>query len=197
MTWLIRLYPPAWRRRYGRELAELIATQPASFGTAIDLVAGAVDAWLNPQSSTAATAADAKGAGAMVPKMLQLRCAGHGPDVTAADAPQGRRGDDWRNPRAGACLDVGHGALREQPLSRIAPCCLVARAAALQPTLHVLEGTPGPRAGSAHRRPRGDRDCHRSGGRLDQHSDLIRIEEQRNSAVSTSISFLPTHTGFS
>ena len=86
MTWLIRLYPPAWRRRYGRELAELIATQPASFGTAIDLVAGAVDAWLNPQSSTAATAADAKGAGAMVPKMLQLRCAGHGPDVTAADA---------------------------------------------------------------------------------------------------------------
>ena len=85
MTWLIRLYPPAWRRRYGRELAELIATQPASFGTAIDLIAAAVDAWLNPQSSTAATAADAKGAGAMVPKMLQLRCAGDGPNVTAAD----------------------------------------------------------------------------------------------------------------
>jgi hypothetical protein len=43
VTWLIRLYPPAWRRRYGRELAELIATQPASFGTAIDLVAATVD----------------------------------------------------------------------------------------------------------------------------------------------------------
>ena len=86
VTWLIRLYPPAWRRRYGRELEELIA-------------------------------------------------------------------------------------LREQPLSRIAPRCLVARAGALQPTLHVLEGTPGPRAGSAHRRPRGDRDCNRSGGRLDQHVD--------------------------
>jgi hypothetical protein len=86
VTWLIKLYPPAWRRRYGRELAELISTQPASFGTAIDLVAGAVDAWLNPQSSTAAMAADAKGARAMVPKMLKLRCAGYGPDVTAADA---------------------------------------------------------------------------------------------------------------
>jgi hypothetical protein len=86
MTWLVRLYPPAWRRRYGRELAELISTQPASFGTALDLVAGAVDAWLNPQSSTAAAVADPKGAGAMVPKMLKLRCAGHGPDVTAADA---------------------------------------------------------------------------------------------------------------
>ena len=85
MTWLIRLYPPAWRRRYGRELAELIATQPASFGMAIDLVAGAIDAWLNPQSTTAAAGADAKGAGAMVPRMPQLRCAGHGPNVTALD----------------------------------------------------------------------------------------------------------------
>ena len=69
MTWLIRLYPPAWRRRYGRELAELIAVQPMSFCTAVDLVAGAVDAWLNPQSSTAVTSTDAKGAGAMVPKV--------------------------------------------------------------------------------------------------------------------------------
>jgi hypothetical protein len=85
VTWLITLYPPAWRRRYGRELAELISTQPASFGTAIDLVAGAVDAWLNPQSSTAAAATDAKGAGAMVSKMLQLKCAGYGPSVTKAD----------------------------------------------------------------------------------------------------------------
>ena len=86
MTWLIRLYPPAWRRRYGRELADLLAAQPASFRTAVDLVAGAVDAWLNPQSSTAATTAEAKGAGVMLPKMLQLRSAGHGPDVTWEDS---------------------------------------------------------------------------------------------------------------
>jgi hypothetical protein len=83
MTWLVRLYPPAWRRRYGRELADLIATQPASYGLAMDLIAGAVDAWLNPQSSTATAAADT-GGGAMVSRMLQLRCAGHGP--TKADA---------------------------------------------------------------------------------------------------------------
>jgi hypothetical protein len=86
VTWLIKLYPPAWRRRYGRELAELIATQPASFGMAVDLVAAAVDAWLNPQSSTAAAAAHAKGAGAMIPKMLQLKCAGYGPNVTKGDS---------------------------------------------------------------------------------------------------------------
>jgi hypothetical protein len=81
VTWLIRLYPPAWRRRYGRELADLLATQPASFGTAIDLVAGAVDAWLNPQSSTAAVAADAKGAGPMIPRMLK-----HRSDIATADS---------------------------------------------------------------------------------------------------------------
>jgi hypothetical protein len=85
VIWLVKLYPPAWRRRYGRELAELIAKQPASFGMAVDLVAAAIDAWINPQSSTAAAAADAKGAGAMVPKMLQLKCAGYGPNVTKAD----------------------------------------------------------------------------------------------------------------
>ena len=85
MTWLIKLYPPAWRRRYGRELADLISTQPASFGMAIDLVAAAIDAWIYPQSSTAAAATDAKGAEAMVPKMLQLKCGGYGPNVTKAD----------------------------------------------------------------------------------------------------------------
>jgi hypothetical protein len=84
VIWLIRLYPPAWRRRYGRELAELIATRPASFGMAIDLVAAAIDAWIYPQSSTAAAATDVKG-GAMVPKMLQLKCAGYGANVTKAD----------------------------------------------------------------------------------------------------------------
>ena len=86
MTWLLWLYPPAWRRRYGGELAELISTQPASFGNAIDLVAAAIDAWLNPQSSTAAAAGDAKGAGAMDFRTLQLKCAGYGPNATSADA---------------------------------------------------------------------------------------------------------------
>jgi hypothetical protein len=85
VTWLLRLYPPSWRRRYGPELEELLAAGPASFRTAIDVVAGAADAWLNPQLSTASTAADSKG-DAMVPKLLKLRCAGHGADYTRADA---------------------------------------------------------------------------------------------------------------
>jgi len=89
VTWLIKLYPPAWRRRYGREMAELIASQPASVGTAIDLVAAAVDAWLNPQSSTAAAAAGSKGERTMIAERLQLRCAGHGEPVTAKDGLKG------------------------------------------------------------------------------------------------------------
>jgi hypothetical protein len=86
VSWLIRLYPPAWRRRYGRELAELVATQPVSCRSAVDLVAGAVDAWLNPQSSTALTTTDVNGAGAMLPKMLQLRSGAYSPEVTKADS---------------------------------------------------------------------------------------------------------------
>jgi len=86
VTWLIRLYPPAWRRRYGQELAELLAAQPASLRTAIALVAGAVDAWLNPQSSTAAMAVDPKGQGRTIVMMLKLRDAGCGAKPTRADA---------------------------------------------------------------------------------------------------------------
>jgi hypothetical protein len=82
---MIRLYPPAWRRRYGAELAALIAAQPPSFRTSVDLLAGAADAWLNPQSSTAAATAHVQGDKPMVSKLLQLRSCGYGPEVTRAD----------------------------------------------------------------------------------------------------------------
>ena len=87
MIWLVKLYPPSWRRRYGEELKELIGAQPRSLGLVIDILAGAIDAWIYPQSSTAVSApADAKGGMTMVGKMLQLRCAGAGPIVTTTDA---------------------------------------------------------------------------------------------------------------
>ena len=87
MTWLVKLYPPRWRRRYGGELKELIEAQPRSLSLVIDIFAGAIDAWIYPQSSTAvSSSSDAKGGMAMVGRMLQLRCAGAGPTVTTADA---------------------------------------------------------------------------------------------------------------
>jgi len=51
-----------------------------------------LDEWLNPQSSTAVTAADAKGAETMVPRMLQLT-AGHGPNITTVDSLKAAAGD--------------------------------------------------------------------------------------------------------
>jgi hypothetical protein len=48
MTWLLRLYPSPWRRRYADEVAEMLAHQGFSLGVAVDLIAGAIDAWLHP-----------------------------------------------------------------------------------------------------------------------------------------------------
>jgi len=84
MTWLLKLYPPRWRRRYERELAELIAPQPFSIGAAIDLVAGAADAWLHPRL-VAPAGADAKGDAPMIGRVMRLKCAGYGPAVTRVD----------------------------------------------------------------------------------------------------------------
>jgi hypothetical protein len=46
MKWLLRLYPPAWRRRYEAEMAVLLEEQRAGTRGAWDLVRGAADAWI-------------------------------------------------------------------------------------------------------------------------------------------------------
>ena len=73
MTWLLKLYPPDWRRRYGDEFVELVGAQPFSFAMAIDVVAGAIDAWTNPQITAAPKATAGNGAGKMTAKTLKLR----------------------------------------------------------------------------------------------------------------------------
>jgi len=83
MTWLLKLYPPGWRRRYGAELADLVAAQPFSIGAAMDLMAGAVDAWFHPELTPPAP--DMKGDVPMIARMMQLRCVGYGPSVTKSD----------------------------------------------------------------------------------------------------------------
>lgn len=54
MTWLLRLYPSPWRRRYGDEVAEMLAHQGFSLRIAVDLIAGAIDVWLHPSATLAA-----------------------------------------------------------------------------------------------------------------------------------------------
>lgn len=61
-----------------------MASLPLSF-TAVDIVAGAIDAWVNPQESTAAAVAESKGR-QMTAGAIRLRCAGVGPAVTKEDA---------------------------------------------------------------------------------------------------------------
>jgi hypothetical protein len=46
---LLRLYPRVWRRRYGDEMALVVSAERPTIRLAVDLIAGAVDARLNPQ----------------------------------------------------------------------------------------------------------------------------------------------------
>ena len=46
---LLRLYPPAWRARYGDEFAELLAARRPTLRDRLDIVRGAIDARLHPQ----------------------------------------------------------------------------------------------------------------------------------------------------
>ena len=55
MTWMLHLYPRRWRQRYGAEVAAMVAGERPSFRLFVDLVAGAVDARLNPQLTPVTT----------------------------------------------------------------------------------------------------------------------------------------------
>lgn len=45
MNWLVRLYPPSWRRRYGRELEQLVEDVPGRLAVTLDLLVGAAIAY--------------------------------------------------------------------------------------------------------------------------------------------------------
>lgn len=49
MSALIRLYPAAWRARYGAEFEELLAERPPTRRDLFDIVVGAIDARVSPQ----------------------------------------------------------------------------------------------------------------------------------------------------
>ena len=90
MTWLLKLYPPRWRRRYGEEFRALIEPQRFSFVTVFDIIGGAIDAWTQPQSHLAArSAAQSEGGTIMLAKAMRLRCAGYGATTTMADGVKG------------------------------------------------------------------------------------------------------------
>jgi hypothetical protein len=88
MTWLLRLYPPPWRRRYGAEVAEMLAGRGFSLRTAVDLVAGAIDVWLHPSATLAAAAATepATEERTMLSLIARLDCGrAFGPNIDSSD----------------------------------------------------------------------------------------------------------------
>jgi hypothetical protein len=78
MSWLVRLYPKAWRERYGEEFSEVLAGQHASVGMIVDVLGGALDARLHPQVHVRSTAGKED---AMTADMMK-RCALGGPKVS-------------------------------------------------------------------------------------------------------------------
>ena len=66
---LLRLYPPAWRERYGEEFLEVVGPRRVTLQQAIDIVSGAIDAWLSTDVHTATRVA-AAGGGSMVRTMV-------------------------------------------------------------------------------------------------------------------------------
>jgi hypothetical protein len=73
--WFLKLYPREWRARYGAELAALVGDKPLSFGSSIDLIAGAIDARFTK--------------GTKMPSVLKSVCLMKGEPQTAADGMRG------------------------------------------------------------------------------------------------------------
>jgi hypothetical protein len=62
---LIGLYPGAWRRRYGDEMAALLEDRPAGLRGSVDLVRGALDVWLHPPTPSRVPIVSALAGGGM------------------------------------------------------------------------------------------------------------------------------------
>jgi hypothetical protein len=88
MNWLLRLYPARWRERYGEEFGAVLASQSASVGLVLNVLAGAIDAYLHPQiqqlHSEQINSKQTPGDDAMTLAMLQ-RCAAGGPKRSPQD----------------------------------------------------------------------------------------------------------------
>ena len=89
---LLRAYPAAWRRRYGRELLEVLADRGSGWRDVPDLLAGALDAWLSvrvahqdpalpPRALVAASSGAATRASAIAAAPTSYGIVAHGPPV--------------------------------------------------------------------------------------------------------------------
>jgi hypothetical protein len=94
MSRLVRLYPRAWRARYGDEFAALIAERPPTLADRIDIVRGAVDARLHPQTVVGDPEPEPQPWTHRIPGVLTLS-AGVALSVAVVSIASSRNGDDW------------------------------------------------------------------------------------------------------
>jgi len=78
MIWLVKLYPARWRKRYGEEFAAIIAGQRPSFGMIMDVLGGALDAHLHPQTHVQQSTTK----GDTMTDAMMKRCATGGPALS-------------------------------------------------------------------------------------------------------------------
>ncbi len=67
---LLRLYPPAWRARYGDEFLALASERPLGPRQTIDIISGALDAWLTADVRRATRPRPAPAGGTAMSKTL-------------------------------------------------------------------------------------------------------------------------------
>ena len=81
---LLQLYPRAWRERYGEEFVNTVGAQPLNAQQTIDIVGGAIDAWITFKSAT--TRLHTPGGGAVMTQQWKAICATSGVRYTKRDA---------------------------------------------------------------------------------------------------------------
>jgi hypothetical protein len=85
---LIRFYPRQWRERYADEFIEVVGEKNLTTQQTIDILAGAVDAWISPSvraSVRSSAAGNASGGAAMI-QQLRVKCATSTPRYTTKDS---------------------------------------------------------------------------------------------------------------
>ena len=85
---LVRFYPRPWRERYEHEFIDVVGDRRLSMQQTIDILAGAVDAWISPSvraSVRSSAAGNASGGAAMI-QQLKMKCATSTPRYTTKDS---------------------------------------------------------------------------------------------------------------
>jgi hypothetical protein len=104
VTWLLRLYPRAWRARYEEEMRHMLAEEPRTVRLMVDLLAGAVDARLNPHWTPGREPSPRAIGGPMISKIVAC-------EVPAMTRPGALRQAAWLIGAPASCLDVSYTAV--------------------------------------------------------------------------------------